>query len=220
MAIAIDQSPATASSSSAGTTIAKAYGSAVAAGTFLICLVQWASATDTETCAVSDTVNSGWTAIGSAQHDTTNHLSAQCFYVASSSAGTPTVTATISASNSLRVLHITSWTGVSGIEGTPSYNATNLVDTTCSAVTPAVSTDAILAMCAPADSVTAAGTGFTMVSNISGGLGFEYQLLAGTSAVTPHFTKNGTGKSINLSVVLAASASGSNAYLLPLLGVG
>jgi hypothetical protein len=222
MAIALGQSPNAVSSATAGTTIASAYGSAVAAGTFLFGMVQWASPADTETCTVSDSVNGSWTAIGSPQHDTTNHISTQNFYFLSSGAGTPTVTGTISTSVSFRIIKVVSLTGVASIEGTPTYSTGAATSATAPAVTPAVSTDAILATCAPADSVTAASAPMTMFSGTLSGLGIANDLNAGTSAVTPTFTKNGTGKYFASAVVLVASGGGggSASQTLSTLGVG
>lgn len=219
MAIALDQSPTGTDSAVAGTTIAKAWSSGVPATASLFCIVQWQSST--ATCSAADSVNGAWTAMGSPQRDVANSLSAQLFYFLSSGAGTPTVTATISGSVNYRAIVPVSFTGVAAIEGTPSYNFGNATSAPAPTVTPAVGNDMVLAACLPNDTVVSVASPFTMLSVGTTGLGFAYDLLAGTGALTPTFSKNGTANFIGATMVLTATGGAvAQRQNLSLLGVG
>lgn len=93
----------------AGTTVAKAYGSAVTATNLLTASCTWGVGSGA--ASFSDSVNGSWTATVKSTNDATNNQSVSTSFFASTASGTPTVTATFASADSRGII-ISEYSGV------------------------------------------------------------------------------------------------------------
>jgi cobalamin synthase len=169
MTVSVVQALQTSTGSASATTIALAFGSAVASGNYIYAAAfQGTAGATTMTCA--DSINGSYPAA----LDTLNLSGASVAHFAfgPSAGGTPTVTVTYSATSAFRGIFIAEITGTSGLDTGGTYhsgNAQNNPPTTTDAITSGTLTPSIAnGMCISASvdgNLSAAtftsGTGFT-----------------------------------------------------------
>lgn len=99
--------------STAGTSLAQAYGGAVKSGSTLICCADSSTAGGVQT--VSDNLNGAWAPVPlSLAND--GARTAQIWYLRASVAGTPTVTLTVASNANYRALMVAEYSGVYGVD--------------------------------------------------------------------------------------------------------
>lgn len=130
--------------STAGTSTALAFGSAVGAGSILIAYTDFDAAT---TGSVSDSVNGAWTAIDTPENWSGTH-EGQAYLFVGTAAGTPTVTLTTAASSASRALLIAEYSGYGSLEASGRAIGNSGAGTTWTepSLTPSLSTDAVIAL--------------------------------------------------------------------------
>lgn len=146
---------------SAGTTIAKAYGSNVTSGNLLVAVVGWASST--QTCTVSGSLNGAFTAIAtSLGTNATQPFRAETFWKVATSSGAETITATISGSNGQREIEIFEIAGAAAAGhpdagGTGTGNSSNPTGSITTVAQPGI----IISYAMSAAGTITAGSGYT-----------------------------------------------------------
>lgn len=147
--------------STTSATIPKIYPAAVAAGNLLVAVSSWNSVSVTAQ-TVADDVNGAWTIVtGSLAVNSTTGWSSQVFYRQNTAAGTPTVTLTLSATTTERLLDVLEYSGgatVSPFDGGNGASGTTATATVAVAAT--ASNDLIVAHLL-ANATGSAGVGYT-----------------------------------------------------------
>lgn len=220
MAIAVVQSRGT-FSAAAGATLALAFTGAVAAGNTLAYFFGWNSTTATG--GVADSVNGASAAAAASLATGAGGFVArgEWFLEALTGAGTPTVTATASASVPYRILHIVELSGVDTANPLDAAGAGAGSSTAPTASLTVVTAGAgILAGCY-AEQTAAAGSGFTGLQNTDGNQS-EFRITPGTGSQAGAFTMSPTGRWADSVIALKPATGGGGVTVeqLAALGVG
>lgn len=202
MAGTVAQSRGTFSAAS-GSALALAYAGAVTAARTLVAFVGWGSSS--ATCSVADSVNGAWTPIlaslATGPGPGVFNSRSQFFILGTTAVGTPTVTATISASVAYRVLHIFELDGVD--TGDPVDDANGAVgnSTAPAALVTGTAPSALVLGGCLAEQTSAPGAGFTAAQNTDGNQS-EYANRS-SGAVSVAFTQAPSGRWVASAVALA-----------------
>lgn len=209
-------------SNASGTTIAKAYGSNVAAGNLLVVVVGWGSST--QTCSVAGSLNGAFTAIaGSLGTNATAPFRTQTFFLVAGSSGAETITATTSGSNTQREIAVFELTGAAAA-GHPdsSIGANGSGTNPTTSITAVAQPGTIISYGMSTAGTITVGTGYTSDVSQNGDLA-EHKAYAATGAISVPYVDGSSGQWAITAAAFLDAAGGGGPLVpkqLAALGVG
>lgn len=198
----------TANSSASGATI-QAPGIVVSTGDFIWGACIWVGTTQTVTAA--DGIGNTFTMVGSVF--SANGNSVQLFYKYNITGGTSVAVCTLSASTSaFKAIAVVDYSGMtvsSPLDQTSTGSDASSTTSHCGSMTTTTSHELIVASSIVGNSVTTAGTGFTLRGDLLnfGGNGAEDQTVTSTGTYSPTFTQSPAGSGTCAAASFKATAS-------------